>query len=80
LKANIDIRLAGVQDAAGIAEVARRTWKDTIRCAAQHWLHLTVSGMGMLTKIECTCRHLPLFRPRVAVIPRSIVHETCPIN
>jgi ribosomal protein S18 acetylase RimI-like enzyme len=29
LKANIHIRLAGVQDATGIADVAQRTWKDT---------------------------------------------------
>jgi len=29
LKANIDIRPAGVQDAAGIADVAQRTWNDT---------------------------------------------------
>ncbi len=29
MKANIQIRLASVQDAAGIAEVAQRTWKDT---------------------------------------------------
>lgn len=28
MKANIHIRLAGVQDATGIAEVARRTWCD----------------------------------------------------
>ncbi len=29
MKANIHIRLASVQDAAGIADVAQRTWKDT---------------------------------------------------
>jgi ribosomal protein S18 acetylase RimI-like enzyme len=28
LKTNIHIRLAGVQDAVGIADVAQRTWKD----------------------------------------------------
>ncbi len=29
MNANIQIRLAGVQDAAGIADVAQHTWKDT---------------------------------------------------
>ncbi len=29
MKANIQIRRAGVQDAVGIADVAQRTWKDT---------------------------------------------------
>ncbi len=29
MKANIHIRFAGVQDAASIADVAQRTWKDT---------------------------------------------------